>query len=59
MIADAVEAVHVLMWALAGWIAAFAAVGSLLLLAVCAGVAWVWQVVRARAQRPRDYDTAA
>lgn len=53
MIAEAVEAVHVLMWALAGWIVVFAAAATLLLLAGCAAVAWAWRAVRRAHEPPR------
>jgi hypothetical protein len=46
VIVDVYEAIDRMLWALLAWIAVFAAVGTLLLLAVAAAVAWAWRALR-------------
>lgn len=52
MIHDAIDAAHDIFWALAATIAVLAAAGTVLLLALLAGLAWACQRIRRRTARP-------
>jgi len=46
VIDDAIDTTITLGWALLAWITALAAIGTLLLLATTAAIAWLWQHLR-------------
>ncbi|MFF9269121.1 hypothetical protein [Streptomyces rochei] len=63
MIAEAIDTVLVLGWALVAWVVVLSAAGTVILLGVTAAVAWtcrtVWRSIRRPAPAPDDYEAAA
>ncbi len=63
MIAEAIDTIVTLGWALIAWVVVLSAVGTVLLLGVTAAAVWtcraVWRSVRRPELEPDDYEAAA